>query len=290
MNRFVRPFALVASCGVALLLAGCGSFWNGPRKTDRSTSVVNFLYPGQDNPLPPTDVPVLRLPLRVGIAFVPPGGGGRGNWTPPSGISETQKAALMERVAKEFRGRDYIGSIELIPSTYLRANGGFPNLDQLANMMGVEVIVLLAYDQMQFTDDNFLSLAYWTIVGAYVVHGNKNDTHTMMEAAVYDIRSRHLLFRAPGVSQLSENTTLIGLNDRLRAASAKGFDVATDDLIKNLAAQLEVFRERVKRTPGEVKIEHRPGYTGGGELGAWFAGALALLALGYRFAVRASRG
>ena len=290
MNRFVRPFALVASCSLALFLAGCGSFWNGPRKTDRSTSVVNFLYPGQDNPLPPTDVPVLRLPLRVGIAFVPPSTGGRGNWTPPSGISEPQKAALMERVAKEFRGRDYIGSIELIPSTYLRANGGFPNLDQLANMMGVEVIVLLAYDQMQFTDDNFLSLAYWTIVGAYVVHGNKNDTHTMMEAAVYDIRSRHLLFRAPGVSQLSENTTLIGLNDRLRAASAKGFDVATDDLIKNLAAQLEVFRERVKRTPGEVKIEHRPGYTGGGELGAWFAGALALLALGYRFAARSPRG
>jgi hypothetical protein len=47
----------------------------------------------------------------------------------------------------------------------------------------------------------------------------------------------------------------------------------------NLKLQLESFRERVKNAPGEVRIEHRPGYTGGGSLGAGFASILGLLLL-----------
>jgi rhombotail lipoprotein len=290
MKPSLRPLLLAATAVAATaFLAGCASAWSSRGKTDRSSSVVAFLYPGESNPLPPTDIPVLRLPLRVGIAFVPTAGA-RGGWTPPGGISETQKAALMERVAREFRGRDFIGSIELIPTTYLRPGGGFANLDQLAGLMGVEVVALLAYDQAQFTDDNFLSLAYWTIVGAYVVKGNKNDTHTLMEAAVYDIRSRHLLFRAPGVNQLSESSTLVGLSERRREASAKGFDLATDELVRNLQVQLDGFRERVKRAPGEVKIEHRPGYTGAGAGGPAFAGAVLLLALAGGWLARRARG
>lgn len=269
------PVLASALLAAAVFLGGCAGIFHGPRKADRSSSVVSFLYPGEETPLPPTDIPVLRLPLRVGVAFVPSGRGDR--WT--GGVTETQKAALMERIAREFRGKDFIQSIEIIPSTYLRPGGGFANLDQVSGLLGVDVIALVAYDQVQFSNENKLSLAYWTIVGAYIFHGNKNDTHTMMEAAVYDIRSRHLLFRAPGVSQQTENTTLAGINDRLLAASAKGFDAATEDLIKNLQAQLELFRERAKRAPETVKIEHRPGYTGGGSLGGAFAAGLALFGL-----------
>lgn len=100
-----------------------------------------------------------------------------------------------------------------------------------------------------------------------------------MEAAVYDIASRHLLFRAPGASRVEAGAAAVYVQQRLRADSAAGFDSATSELIANLKLQLESFRERVKNAPGEVKIEHRPGYTGGGDLGAIFASALGLLLL-----------
>lgn len=70
----------------------------------------------------------------------------------------------MERVAAEFKGRDYIQSIEIIPTSYLRPAGGFANLNQVRSLLGVDVIALVAYDQAQFTNENILSLAYWTIV------------------------------------------------------------------------------------------------------------------------------
>lgn len=185
-------------------------------------------------------------------------------------------------MADQFRGRDYIQTIEIVPSTYLRSEGGFSNLDQVRSLLGVDVIGHVAYDQVQFTNQNILSLTYWTIVGAYIFHGKKNDTQTLMEAAVYDIASRHLLFRAPGASQVQAGGAAVYLAQNLRADSAKGFDVAIAELIKNLQTQLEDFRERVKRVPGEVTIEHKPGYTGSGALGGGFAIALALLGLACR--------
>lgn len=277
-TRVPALLLVIVIAGASLFAGGCALIdLNGGRKTDRSTSVVNYLYPGQSNPLPPTEIPVLRLPLRVGIAFVPSGDSQHGYGS--SGISEVQKNALMQRVADQFKGREYIQSIELIPSTYLRAQGGFQNLEQIRNLLGIDVVALIAYDQVQFTNENILSLAYWTIVGAYIFHGNKNDTQTLMEAAVYDIPSRHLLFRAPGVSQVQGGSSAVDVGAKLRADSASSFDIATDDLIKNLAAQLEVFRERVKTAPGTVRIEHKPGYSGGGATPAWFGAIVLFLAI-----------
>jgi rhombotail lipoprotein len=280
--HLTRPRRLTACLpalfAASLLLAGCSSFFGIPRKTESSSSVVNFLYPNQVNPLPPTTIPVLRLPLRVGIAFVPPASK-RQTFDSRFGLTEVQKTTLMQRVAAEFKGREYIQSIEIVPSTYLRPEGGFANLDQVRSLLGVDVIALVAFDQVQFTNENILSLSYWTIVGAYIFQGNKNDSQTLMEAAVYDIESRHLLFRAPGASQVQARAAAVYLDQNLRADSTKGFDLATADLIANLKVQLEDFRTRVKLSPGEVKIEHKPGYTGGGALGREFAMALALLGL-----------
>ena len=268
---------LIALSAALLLLTGC--FSSRGRQTQRASSVVSYLYPNQSNPLPPTSIPVLRLPLRVGVAFVPSGNGTERFGT-PSGFSELQKSALLERVAAEFKGLDYIQGFQIIPSSYLRAGGGFDNLNQVRSLLGVDVVALVAYDQLQFTNNNILSLTYWTIVGAYLFHGNQNDTQTLMEAAVYDIESRHLLFRAPGGSRVEAGAAAVYVDQRLRADSAQGFDQATTELIKNLKTQLEEFRVRVKQSPGEVKIEHRPGYTGGGSFGGVFVLVLGLLALG----------
>ena len=148
-------------------------------------------------------IPTLRLPLRVGLAFVPP--------STSRGLTELQKTELLREVAAKFRALPFVESIEVVPTTYLRPGGGFENLDQLRSLLGVDVIALIAYDQAQLTSGTAWSLSYWTIVGAYVVPGEKNDTATLMEAVVYDIASRKLLFRAPGTSTIKGHATPVRL-------------------------------------------------------------------------------
>ena len=108
MKTFRSPWidsSVLGLIGLGLLLGGC-SLFGLSRKTERSSSVVSFLYPDQKEPLPPTAIPVLRLPLRVGIAFVPAeNAGNRGYYGQPA-ISEMQKTVLMQRVAEEFKGRE----------------------------------------------------------------------------------------------------------------------------------------------------------------------------------------
>lgn len=270
------PRLILAALAVAVLCAtsGCASFFGSRQRAHESSSVVAYLYPNESNPTPPTSIPVLRIPLRVGILFVPPTkkDGRGGFYREGTGITEQQKTTLLERVAKEFRGRDFIESIEIIPSSYLRPGGGFDNLNQLRALLNIDVVALVAYDQVQFTSENVWSLAYWTIVGAYIVHGNKNDTHTLMEAAVYDISSRHLLFRAPGANQIEAGAAIVRIDDKLRGSSNQSMELATADLIKNLDTQLTGFRERAKASPETVaRIERKPGYAGGGSVGAGFA-------------------
>ena len=116
-------------------------------------------------------------------------------------------------------------------------------------MYGIDVIALLSYDQVQHTDENFLSLSYWTIVGAYFFKGEKNDTSTMIDAMVYDIESRKMLFRAPGVSHVKHSATLVNLSEQLRADSRQGFEKAAEDLAVNLKIQLDLFQEKLKEMP-----------------------------------------
>jgi rhombotail lipoprotein len=147
--------------------------------------------------------------------------------------------------------------------------------------MGIDVVALIAYDQTQTSDGTEASLAYWTIVGAYIVEGQRNTTYTLMEAVVYDISSRSLLFRAPGTSAIEEPlhprfATSYAVARRLRRQGLA--EASAKDMTTNLAQELDLFKVRVKEEPQSIRIEHKPGYTGGGALGASFAAFLALFA------------
>jgi len=245
-----------------VFVAGCAMFGN---TNHRASNVMQYLYPKDSQHTDTPTVPVLSLPLKVGIAFVPEeqsrSQGGLASF------SEKQKMTLMKEVSAHFKKYPFVQSIELIPSAYLTPKGGFANLDQLRSMFGVDVITLLSYDQVQFTDEGLLSLTYWTVVGAYVVRGEKNDTKTMMDAVVYDVASRKLLFRAPGTSQIKAAATPINLSEQLRRDSDLGFNQAATNMVANLQEELQSFRERVKSSPTEFKVVAKPGYKGGGSLG-----------------------
>lgn len=285
----VRRFLLPALAGLlAFSLSGCVGMW-GQRRHHESSSVVQFLYPDQAMPFVQPEIPTLRLPLRVGVAFIPAGApsGRGGRHSVAANFTEQQKTDLMRKVAAQFKTLPFVQSIELIPTTYLRPGGGFDNLDQLRAMMGIDVIALIAYDQAQTSYDTEASLAYWTIVGAYLVPAQRNATHTLMEAVVYDIPSRSLLFRAPGTGTVQGHSTLVRNTFELQRDSARSIDDASVQMTAALAQELELFKVRAREEPHTVKIEHKPGYTGGGSLDVAFA--LMLLTLLGTAAVRAHR-
>lgn len=245
---------IVLACG---LLHGCAS-WVSPGTTRQVGSVVDYLYPdAKEPPKMVQETTYLRPPVRVGLAFVPGAGGN---------LSETEKVKLLERVKASFSKHSFIGEIEVIPSSYLRPRGGFANLEQAAHMFNVEVMALVSYDQVQFNDTNAMAVLYWTIVGAYVIHGDRYDIQTLVDASVFDVKTRKLLFRAPGQSQVKGSASMSGFNEKSRQARTDGYNMAVDDLIPQLQSSLDSFRERLKNDR-TIKIENKAGYSGGGHLG-----------------------
>ncbi|MFC3153222.1 rhombotarget lipoprotein [Litoribrevibacter euphylliae] len=297
MNRTLERLAGIAIIILTIFLAGCSA-----QQTRNSSSVVDFLYPkGLDKAVQPS-VPVLSLPLKVGIAFVPEKLSVRNGvnlWSglkigehpnrskhflSQGGLSEHRKTIILERVADHFRQLKFVTEIEVIPSAYLTEEGGFRNLDQISTMYGVDVMALVSYDQVQFTDSGALSLSYWTLVGAYVISGEKNDTSTMLDTSVFDIKSRKMLFRAPGTSVVKGNSTPVNLTEELRKDSAEGYQSAADEMVVNLGHQLARFQQKVKDKPELVQIKYREGYGGGtvGYLEIFLFIFLALYGLAYR--------
>jgi rhombotail lipoprotein len=268
-NSSLRKLVVAAA---VLLLAGCATLFR-PQQERRAASVVDYLYPNaSEAPQLQPGTTTLRPPVRVGIAFVP-----GGQWD--SGASEQSKRLLLERVKAAFGQYAYIGNIEVIPSNYLHACGGFDNLDQVARLFNVEIIALLSYDQVQFNDTRAAAVLYWTLIGAYVIRGDKYDVQTLVDASVFDVASRKLLFRAPGSSQVKGSGTLASFSERARHAQDAGYVKAVDDLIPQLKTAMDDFRER-SRHDAQVKVENKAGYSGGGDVGGFgllIAGALLVL-------------
>ena len=269
---------LIRAALIALLLAttGCAAMLGPSRTTKHAGSVVDYLYPHASSaPQLQPEVTRLHPPVRVGIAFVP-------GSASDAGPSQAEQTRLLEQVKESFAKYGYIGSIEIVPNTYLRAHGGFDNLDQIARMFNIEVIALVSYDQILFTDTNSLAVLYWTIVGAYVIHGDKYDVQTLVDTSVFDIGSRKLLFRAPGSSEVKGAASMAGFSERSRIAQAAGYQKAVDQMIPALRTELEQFKERIK-TDATYKVENKPGYAGDLQ---WYGLALAAILFGLGHASR----
>jgi rhombotail lipoprotein len=204
----------------------------------RTNSALDFLYPEGAVGARPASQVVLRLPVRVGLAFAP------NRHRQPDPITEGEKQTLLAEVAAAFEAHEGIGHLEVVPSAYLQPGGGFPNLDQLHASLGLDLMVLVSYDQAQFTESTRASWTYLTIVGPLLIQGEKNDTRTVMDAVIYDIRSRALLFRAAGESTVNGRSSPVNVDRKRRRFASAGFDKATDQLIANLNRALARFEEQ----------------------------------------------
>lgn len=281
--RRARPMALIAAAAVTLLLGGCATlFGEGSQRRGVSSSVVDYLYPSGEKFEPATEsaVPQVRLPARVGLVFVP-------SHNDPVGVSAADRSALLEKVRQTFREQPFIERIEVIPDGYLRPKGGFDNLEQVARMYGVDLVALVSYDQIVRTDQNAASLLYWTLVGAYTIHGNSNQVSTFVDTSVFDVKTRALLFRAPGTDQRDAGSTAVRVDQTQARLAGESFSVAMNAMTGNLDKSIADFAVRA-REEGQVKLvdrrsggEWRRGGGGGStqwwELALLLAGAALLL-------------
>ncbi|MEM8593388.1 MAG: rhombotarget lipoprotein [Pseudomonadota bacterium] len=263
------------------ILTSCSS-----NQSRTASSVVDYLYSGKAKQVK-RRTPHLTLPLNIGIAFVPE------KYHDDNSLPEAKKMLLLENVSDKFRALKFVEKISVVPSSYLRSRGGFDNLDQISSLYGFDVVALVSYDQTQFTDSSRASLTYTTLIGAYFIPGEKNDTSTLLDTAVFDIKSRNMLFRAPGTNFLKGKSAPVNLSKELREDSEKSFNLAAIDMTNNLEKEMATFRESIKKKPDTVTIDYKKGHTqqstGGALCAPLFVLLLGFLGLVYRRKIRLDR-
>lgn len=254
LDRFVAGGILVL---LLLALGGCKTTL-AEQKQHHRNSLIDYLYPNNQPPQELAATPAATgvvLPAKVGIAFAP---------DQIVLLSEKDKLEFLRRIREELVKYPFISSAEMIPSQHLAVGGGFTNLEQLRQMYGTDLIALVSYDQMQHTDEGFKTISYWTIVGMYMVKGEKNDTNTMMDLSLFHIPSRKMLLHAAGTSQVRASATYINLSEQLRNDSITGFSLATDNLIENLRGELASFqRTAAFNVPGQPPVSPAAPQTAG---------------------------
>lgn len=243
--------AALSLCAAALL-SSCASI-DSKTQQRQVASMLSFLFPGNAAPLASTETAVIRVPFRIGVAFVPDSS------NPAFRLSEADRLRLAGRVRDGFANYPFVQSIEAVPSLYLEPGGGFENLDRVAALLRLDVIALISYDQVQHAGANKLSFLYWTGVGAYIIEGDQYDVLTALETTVFDVKSRRLLMRAAGTSTVKGEATWVGFAERSRAARTASFEQALRQMIEQLQLELQAFRERAPKDPG-IRLVLPPGY------------------------------
>ena len=252
--------------GVALttLLVGCVGMYPN-RHHEHSSSLVDFLYGSKE--VPPVDAEVrLQLPIRVGLGFLPSSGDSE-----PTAI---ERAKVLAEIRDNFKSLRYVSEIVPIPDYYLRTDrrdgqsSGLAQIEQLSRLYRLDLFALVSYDQITDSSSNAASLAYWTIVGAYIVPADRNETHTLIDLAVIDPRTRSLVLRSGGTSALHGHTPGMDVERHGTAQRSKGFELATASLVDNFARELVDFEARVKEGTATVKVVSNASGGGGGGGGA----------------------
>ena len=277
----MKVLALISVTLTGFILSGCAAFGhlfcqpNCHSEAHNSSSLVNFLYPNGTMPPREDTIPELRVPLRVGLAFLPSQDRGA------IGPDAAQRERLMEHIRQRFADRKFIGEIMEIPDYYLKTNRGFEGLEGVQRLYNVDVMALVSYDQVAHLDDNDWSLSYLTIVGAYIVKGSRHDVSTLVDLAVIDPATHSLVLRAGGTDSRHGNTTLVDQQLQTRVTGAESFSTATDQMIENFDVALKKLETDVRDGKAHVRVVNRSNADrsrgGGGQINAAWLGILTCL-------------
>jgi rhombotail lipoprotein len=283
--RVLRAGRTLALTGVAALtLSGCTALdalfgtANDGRHSRNSSSLVEFLYPDGHVPPAQNQIPELRVPLHVGLAFLPSNEG--------AGPTAAQREELLEQIRQRFASRKFVTEIVTIPDYYLRDQRGFEGLQGVQRLYSVDVMALVSYDQVEHMDENDWSLGYLTIVGAYVLKGSHHDVATLVDLAVVDPVTQSLILRAGGTDSRARNSTLVDQPREARQANAASFGAATTQMIDNFDVALTKFEADVREGKANIRVAKRDS---GSRAGSGGGGSFAPLSLGVLMILVAAR-
>lgn len=287
MLKHLTPLLICLS----LTACACGG---SVHTVQRQSSLATYLYAGKESAGTVPQKRPLIPPVRVGVSFVPADGKNLD-------IPETTKKQVIDTVRAQLAThKRYVSAAYAIPSSYLRPQGGVAELEQVAREFDVDVIVLLAANQFQKHERN--SLAAFldiTIIGGFVIPGNTVDTNTVLEAAVYHVPSRALIFRTDGSDVKTSRSTQFASSGAAHNDTVSSIEDASKKLVMSIAQSLVKFEEfdatkavEIKPLPGAATANEadRQNYwgrvneyktTGGGAFdAAWIAmiGAASLCA------------
>lgn len=208
-----------------------------PHSVHRGNNLASYIYGGKEV-LPPATKKPLTLPAKVGVMFVPEKDQG-------FDVPETTKKHAIDAICSQLKShKKYVAGAFPVPSSYLHPNGGIANLDQVARIFDVDVIIVLAADQFQQQIRNpiaaFMDI---TLVGMFTIPGNIVDTRTVLEAAVYHVPSRALIFRTDGSDERKSRATNYGSTAVMREDAFTGVEAAANKLMFSLGEALTKFEK-----------------------------------------------
>lgn len=249
-----RQFTSLLMLSLALLsLTACSIL--GPQKVrhERSTGLVQFLYP--DGQIPNNAArPILRLPLRVGLAFIPAEGNSEA-------VYAQHKLELLNRLKYAFEHKDYVQEIVVIPEMYLQNGGGFDHIQQLKSLFNLDALALVSYDQVVNRTENILALSYLTIVGSYIFPGSNYKVSTLIDLAVIDMDKHQILFRAAGTVASQDTIPEAYTQNAYNKQQRSDFSQAMQVLEGNLGVELNAFERRLRnREQTDIELVTKPGF------------------------------
>ncbi|MDO9177965.1 MAG: rhombotarget lipoprotein [Agitococcus sp.] len=216
---------------IALSIQGCNSL--GPRGSS-SRDLANVLAPVKDSLVVKEKKPLV-FPTTVAILMVP---GTNSNMVPNS----TLRLAAEQLKKKLLKNEKYINGVSIISDGDIREK---ISLDTIHDLYGVDIIVVLSYQQDQRrTQNSFASMLDIAIAPAFMLPSVKVTTSTVIDGKIIHIPSNAIIFRSSGVDERAIQLTRVSSDgSKSNEESIKGFTAAVDEFGENVGKKLKNLDE-----------------------------------------------
>ncbi|MEI6542172.1 MAG: rhombotarget lipoprotein [Methylococcales bacterium] len=176
----------------------------------------------------------LKLPTSVGIVFVH-----------GTGYQHLPDTAL--HMAADKLKEQLLANPKFVRSVFVVANDDIKTkvslLDRIKTLYGVEVIVLVSYQQDQRTLQSGMGrLADLTVFGSFLIPAVEIKTETIIDGKVIHIADNSLIFKASGADGRSESSTSYSLDGVVIEESIKGLLAATTNFGNSLSQTISRYQ------------------------------------------------
>ncbi len=175
----------------------------------------------------------LTLPASVGIVFV--------HGTGYQHLPDTTLHMAADKIKEQL-----LTNPKFVRSVFVVANDDIKTkvslLDRIKALYGVDVIVLVSYQQDQRTLQSGMGkIADLTLFGSFLIPAVEIKTSTIIDGKVIHIADNSLMFKASGSDEHSETSTSYSMDGIVVEESIKGLLAATTNFGQSLSQTIASF-------------------------------------------------